>query len=183
MIFTRMQACQILNLPINATDAQIKTAYKELVKLYHPDSGKTSNVDYYNAVVEAYEFLCAPQNKPYVINTNPTNPQETSLYQYAINKGNYAKRPSAPSRTVYQKSSASDYEAFEKKIKKQKQQKAAAFEKMTHEYSKQIEKQEADYKKAMDAINAIRTARAIEAMILAQSTKEPGPNEKPDSSK
>ena len=179
MIFTRMQACQILNLPMNATDAQIKTAYKELVKLYHPDSGKTSNVDYYNAVVEAYEFLCAPQNKPYVINTN--NAQETSLYQYVLNKGNQVKRPSTPSRTVYQKSSASDYEAFEKKIKKQKQQKAAAFEKMTHEYSKQIEKQEADYKKAMDAINAIRTARAIEAMILANNSKGADSNSKPDS--
>ena len=39
------------------TEEQIKTAYKRLVKQYHPDTGNTANVEYYHRIVEAYEYL------------------------------------------------------------------------------------------------------------------------------
>lgn len=44
---------EILGIPENATEDQIKTAYREKVKIHHPDAG--GNVNEFHAVQAAYE--------------------------------------------------------------------------------------------------------------------------------
>lgn len=161
MINTRIQACHVLGVPANATETEIKAAYKALVKICHPDSGLVSNSSRYCEIVEAYNFLCSDKiGAPH--------------FESVKVMGSNHSSPIGP-RVV---STAKDYAKFEKKMQKQKQEKAAAFEQMTREYSKQIEKQEADYKRAMAAIDAIRAARAIESMIWANGLEK---GERPDS--
>ena len=58
MINSRKEACDILGINVNSTMADIKSAYKNLVKKYHPDSGNTENVSTYYLVTEAYGYLC-----------------------------------------------------------------------------------------------------------------------------
>lgn len=53
----RRQACAILGVSEFATEEEIKTAYRALVKQYHPDTGNTQNTQYYQNVVQAYEYL------------------------------------------------------------------------------------------------------------------------------
>ncbi len=49
---------RVLNLTHDASDAQIKTAYRNLAKLYHPDKSGTSNTrGKFIEVNEAYEIL------------------------------------------------------------------------------------------------------------------------------
>lgn len=57
-IHSRMEACLILGLPISATDTQIKTAFKELSKQYHPDAQPDARLHWqYYDMVEAYRYL------------------------------------------------------------------------------------------------------------------------------
>ena len=57
-IHSRMEACLILGLPISATDTQIKTAFKELSKQYHPDAQPDVRLHWqYYDMVEAYRYL------------------------------------------------------------------------------------------------------------------------------
>lgn len=148
MIKTKSDACRVLGVRLSANESEIKTAYKALVKLYHPDSGLVSQTEKYNEVVEAYNFLRngeAVQVKP--------APVRSSVFR--------------------QTSTAKDYAKFERQIKKQKQEKAKAFEQKAKEYTKELERQEEQYKKAMEAIEAIRIARAIESMVWANGLEIP----------
>lgn len=46
-----------LGVPEGATAAEIKSAYRRLVKQFHPDSGASSDVDRFRKIQEAYETL------------------------------------------------------------------------------------------------------------------------------
>lgn len=169
MIRTRAEAYRILGLNPNATGEQIKIAYKEMVKKYHPDVTGNDDSTVYNLVVEAYEFLTGNT----VANGNRIVENRTPRVTPTgnVNGGSQFRKTA----------SKSDYAAFQKKIKRQQKQKAVEFEQKQKEYSEKIKKQDADYKRAMDAIEAIRAARAIEAMVWANGlgkekghdTKEP----------
>jgi curved DNA-binding protein CbpA len=63
---TRKEACFYLGVSENATMEQIKRAYKDKVKLYHPDVNPNS-YDYYIKIQNAYDFLLT---HPYNIITN-----------------------------------------------------------------------------------------------------------------
>ena len=52
----RRQACAILGVAENASEEEVKAAYKALVKIYHPDTGN-GNAEYYNNIVQAYDYL------------------------------------------------------------------------------------------------------------------------------
>lgn len=53
------KAFETLNLPANATPADVKAAYKELVKKHHPDAngGDRGSEDRFRAVIQAYQLL------------------------------------------------------------------------------------------------------------------------------
>ena len=68
--------------------------------------------------------------------------------------------------------------AFQKKAQKAKNKKAEEFEQKQKDFSAKIKKQEADYKRAMEAIDAIRVARAIESMVWANGLGKKNLNDK-----
>lgn len=174
MIKNRAEACMKMGLSIAATEADIRSAFKTLVKIYHPDSADGGDAAKYNEIVEAYEYLC------------PKSGTKSAAKQGNQQRPSYSKvvggnlRRSTPTGGVNggkqfrNTASRSDYESFQKKMKKQQEQKKADFEKKTKEYSAKIAKQEADYKRAMNAIDAIRIARAIEGMVWANGLEKDG---------
>ena len=149
MIRTRQEALMALGLGITATESQIKLAYKDLVKKCHPDVTGNQDASAYNRIVEAYNFLI----------------KDTSGQVLTHSKvlGKTTKRTTA---------SNADYTAFQKKAAKQKKQRKEAFEQKQKEFTAQYEKQESDYKRAMDAIDAIRVARAIQSMVWANGMEK-----------
>lgn len=63
-ILSRQEACSYLRVKENATDEEIKKAYRLLVKQYHPDANtQVDTREIYMKIHEAYEYLLA---HPYV---------------------------------------------------------------------------------------------------------------------
>ncbi len=147
MIRTRQEACSALGLSAAASDTQIKAAYKDLVKKCHPDVTGVNDSSLYNRITEAYQFLMTEKNG--------------KVLTHSRVMGSTSRKNTA---------SKAEYAAFQKKAARQKERKAKEFEEKQKELSAMYEKQEADYKRAMAAIDAIRAARAIEAMIRANDT-------------
>ena len=84
MIISYQEACAILGIHAGASIQEVKNAYKAQVKLYHPDAGSTADVQRYQSVVEAYEFLTAPY---YVAGRDGgvhLPPHRVTLYQYLL---------------------------------------------------------------------------------------------------
>lgn len=148
---SREEACMVLGLPVTADEGQIKKAYKELSKRYHPDAQPNQELHWqYYDIVEAYQYLMG-------------TPQVTSMPMYqAVPKaprvlGNDGK---SQSWTNQRRESEAAYAKWEKTKKQRKKEKEAALK----ERQKEIQQQR-QYDEAMEQINAIRTARAIEAIL------------------
>lgn len=56
-IKTRTEALAVLGLSYDASDEMIKTAYRNLAKLYHPDTTTADLAWQYADIAEAYDFL------------------------------------------------------------------------------------------------------------------------------
>jgi len=149
MIKTRQEALTALGLGSGASQAQIKMAFKDLVKKCHPDSTGSNDAEAYNRIVEAYNFLC--------------NEDSGKVLVHSRVMGNTSKRTTA---------SNADYAAFQKKAKRAKERRKEEFEQKQKDFSAMYEKQEADYKRAMEAIDNIRVARAIQSMIWANGMEK-----------
>lgn len=61
-ILERQQALNILGLPANATQQQIKRRYRSLAKKHHPDRG--GDQQQMMRIIAAYELLMKDQPKP-----------------------------------------------------------------------------------------------------------------------
>lgn len=125
-----------------AGDTEIKRAYKNLVKIYHPDVSFSRDTERYTRVVEAYEYLCA----------NPFMQQTTGTKVFGNTNSSF-----------YRKSDS--YADFEKKYQKQKAQSKVEFEEKLVNHQKQMEREKEQYDKAMDTINSIRLAEAIKVIL------------------
>ena len=150
-IRSRKEACMVLGLPATASEEQIKRAYKELSKRYHPDAqpNKELHWQYYD-IVEAYRYLTASPG-PEPDSAYPSVPKAPRVL------GNDGSGQSWTSR---RKESEAAYAQWEKTQKQRKKEKEATLK----ERQKEI-KQQRQYDEAMEQINAIRTARAIEAIL------------------
>lgn len=149
-IHSRMEACQILGLSVNASDDDIKHAYKELSKRYHPDAQPDERLHWqYYDIVAAYQYL-----------TNQVVMQQP-VYA-ATPRANRVLGADAHANTWASQRKGSDeaYAKWEKKQKQRKREKDALLE----EKQKEIRRQR-EYENAMKQIDAIRTARAIEALL------------------
>ncbi len=133
------QACSILGIHQYATDSEIKTAYRRLVKFYHPDNGGGGgNVMSYNLVCEAYEYLMAQPRR---------QPQTRKIFGSTQGSNYYTSRR--------------EREVFERNYLKQKEEE----EKKKQKVMARERKQKEEYEKAMEAIQAIRVAEALKFMI------------------
>ncbi|HAQ52552.1 MAG TPA: hypothetical protein DCR12_07310 [Lachnospiraceae bacterium] len=147
-ITTRIEALKKLGLPVGASSSDIKNAYKELSKKYHPD-----------VVGEEYSYLFVEINEAYsFLNNNPVPARkvlggdEKAMMRYQTQRNNrdMAKR-------------------YEFKDKKRKKEKEAALEKAAKEArqrrkEEQARKLEAE-KEAKRQIKAMEMAIVISRML------------------
>ncbi|MDD6194648.1 MAG: DnaJ domain-containing protein [Lachnospiraceae bacterium] len=150
-IRSREEACMVLGLPATADEHQIKCAYKELSKKYHPDAQPNAELHWqYYDIVEAYRYLMTSASSLAGAGYQPVPKGPRIL-------GNEGK---SQSWTNQRKESEEAYTKWEKARKQRKKEKEAALKERQQEI-----KQQRQYDEAMEQINAIRTARAIEAIL------------------
>jgi len=58
-----MDPYETLGVSKDATDAEIKKAYRRLVKDFHPDSGNPGDVERFRLIQAAYEMLSTPEGR------------------------------------------------------------------------------------------------------------------------
>lgn len=85
---TRREACYFLGVGENASEEQIKRAYRYKAKLYHPDANPDSDTkEYYIKVQDAYEYLMnnprtiKPSEPPSAVNVQAPR-YNTGSWQY-----------------------------------------------------------------------------------------------------
>ncbi len=142
----RYMACRILGVSEWASLEEIKKAYKNLAKRYHPDVTGSGDEDHYKAIVEAYDYLCK----------HPVSQEQRSRPLGKI----------LGTETGYYKDSS--YKTFEKRYQKQKEKRREELERRTKALHDKVEKekrQKEQYDKAMEAIYAIRAANLIKSLI------------------
>ena len=56
-------AYQVLGVPPQATTAEVKTAYRRLAKLHHPDQGGAGANEHFLEIHAAYQILLDPERR------------------------------------------------------------------------------------------------------------------------
>lgn len=151
-IHSRIEACRVLGLPYTADEIQVKRAFKELSKRYHPDVQQNSELQaqYYD-MMEAYQYLL--QKEEYA--DADRKMERTAPRVFGTQKGEN-------SWVSARKESQAAYQKWEKRKRMREEEKKEAFLRREEEMRSANE-----YETAMEQINAIRTARAIEALLAA----------------
>lgn len=86
---TRREACYFLGIREDASEEQIKRAYRYKAKLYHPDANPTMDTkEYYIKVQKAYECLMSSQNS-----TPPLNASASAAANPSMNANMYYGNP------------------------------------------------------------------------------------------
>ncbi|MCD8039490.1 MAG: DnaJ domain-containing protein [Lachnospiraceae bacterium] len=184
---TRKEACYFLGVRENASDEQIKRAYRYKAKLYHPDANPTEDTrEYYIKAQKAYEYLIS---HPYVTKDSenaPAGNTASASYRQPVPGGAYfyqtpLQRPakifatSAATRESYkkQKEMASEREKIEKWDKDYKDTKRRKRQMQMYgkEYMDEADLgQKSEEEKILDKIRAIWIAENIKRQI--QQDKE-----------
>ena len=87
MITTRADALRIMGLPIGASSLDIKNAYKELSKKYHPDVVGEEYSQMFAQINEAYDFLM----KNPAVSRKVLGNDEKAMRRYANQRSNRDK--------------------------------------------------------------------------------------------
>lgn len=154
-INSRMDACLVLGVKPDATEDEIKSAYKNLVKQYHPDAQKDQRLhwQYYDAV-EAYEYLLS---HPIIIEEkndayNMEGPRPNRII------GNASGTTIRYGSSRYeQEREVANWEKRRKKEKKEELKRRQDEMRQKEEAEKRrAQESEQEYRNAMKMINAIR---------------------------
>ena len=175
-IDSRYSALQVLGLQPNADEESIKSAYKKLVKMYHPDSQEDGRLHWqYYDIVEAYEYL---QMHP--IEMSETGGNGVNISQSETPNSAPVIKSARPAKVFGGSSGPISYghdryaqeREFANWSKRQKQEKKERIKQREMELQQKERqklerdaKAEAAYEEAMRKINIIRTARAIENLM------------------
>lgn len=86
---TRREACYFLGVREDASEEQIKRAYRYKAKLYHPDANPDMDTkEYYIKVQKAYEYLMSNPDS-----TSPLNASAYTAADPAVNANRYYNSP------------------------------------------------------------------------------------------
>lgn len=168
---SRYEALAILDLAEPADFEAVKVAYREMVKRYHPDENPNENTRaQYDSVQEAYAFLEAhplPEQKA----TYQSHPYTTTRVYGSAGGMRYAEsaasRQQERERMVSRERKKKRAEQEKRREKAAKAARKAAYEQDEARHKQEMEAREKEFEDAMKKINAIRAARAFEAILDA----------------
>lgn len=192
-IRTRHEALSVLGLTETASPEDIKTAYRSLIKLFHPDEHPDSSYDErYYLVTEAYEFLASGAVSQ-AVEMHPKgdeSPKGSGTYaghpQYSRTSRFTNVRPAGSGPVIFGESSAlndaakrrREYQSkvqkenrLEKNRQKAKEERLRKLEEEGHRIKQEELRREDLYKQAMAKIEAIQAAMAIEAALAVYKEK------------
>lgn len=142
---TRQEACNRLGVPVYASQSEIKAAFKQKSKEFHPDNNdRPGAVECYRSIQEAYEAL---RNMPEVILVGGDNMPKVSADEAKRGRSSDITEK----RIMREKMEKRDENA--RRVKKEAEIKA---KKELFERRKELE-----YRKAMDDINLVLLAEQI----------------------
>ena len=147
-IATRIEALQVLGLPVNASMADIKNAYKTLSKRYHPDVVGDNSTDMFARINEAYDFLIHNRVTSHKVLGN----DDGAMTRYANRRSN---------RDIVRKREFSEKQRKKEKEEALKQASIEARRKMEEEKRKKREAEE----EAQRQIKAMEMAIVISKML------------------
>ena len=186
MIRDYEMACKVLGVTFGATEAEIKSAYRELAKRLHPDNHpqQTERIrEAYRLVVEAYDYIekhPAPVNKR--VNTAEQKAPEQNASKQKVSKQKVSEQsvtaqnyttmsPQAPKvmgSPVGKRTGGSDRDRerkqFEEKARQERESRKEKLQEELQERKAQLD-QEKKEKAILNEIRAIRLAAAIRAML------------------
>ena len=172
---TRKEACYFLGIRENASDEQIKRAYRYKAKLYHPAANPSGDTkEYYIRLQKAYEYLL---NNPYVPTGGGVAPntvgamqnQQTApngMYFYQMPQQQrpakiFATSDATRSSYIRQKEMANEHQKIEKWDKDYRESKRRKQQmQMYHDPPKKSKEEE-----VLDKIRAIWIAENIKRQI------------------
>ena len=173
-INSRMDACMVLGVKPDATEGEIKSAYKNLVKQYHPDSQKDQRLhwQYYDAV-EAYEYLL---DHPIIIDKQNDVYRKEKLYDYSnVEETKNYGGGTRPNRIIGNASGttirygSSRYEQEREVANWEQRRKKEKKEELKRRQDEMKQKDEAEKRRAQESEqeyrNAMRMINIIRAMI------------------
>ncbi|MBQ1547702.1 MAG: DnaJ domain-containing protein [Lachnospiraceae bacterium] len=152
---TRREALEALLLPPSADEEEVKTAYRELLKKYHPDQNPGVDTrEEYDRVVSAYSYLAAHPALPVgkiIGNASPGRSNAVRQQEIQLQR-----------RREYR---AKQKERELAREKEEKRKRKEAHDEAERRFWEEAKRKEEEYNDAMEKIAAIRTARAIEAAL------------------
>ncbi len=161
-IRNRKEALAILDLDENAGEDAIKTAYREMVRRYHPDENpETDTRPFYDNVQKAYAFL----------QTHPAPPPMKVYGNQTMLETEAERRRERMLQTERERRKAIREKQKEKE-KVAKKSRRLAYEREEEEYERQAAEREKEYSEAMRQIKALRATRVLEAMIAQDGETE-----------
>lgn len=77
---------KILGISKDATDEEIKSAFRVKAKMYHPDTGINDETDYFRLVKDAYDTLSVPEKRKKYDESGYVNPSNIDLNNLALER-------------------------------------------------------------------------------------------------
>lgn len=149
MITTRVDALRIMGLPAGASSPDIKNAYKELSKKYHPDVVGEEYSSMFAQINEAYDFLM----KNPVVSRKVLGNDEKAMQRFANQRSNRDKA-----------------KRYEFKDRMRKKEKEARLEQAAKEARRKLEEEKELKLKAKE--EAARQVKAMEMAIIISKMME-----------
>lgn len=142
---TRIEACERLGVPVSASLSEIKAAFKQKSKEFHPDNNnRPGAVECYRSIQEAYEAL---RSMPEVIIVGGDNMPRVSRDEVKSGRSSNITEK----RIMRERMEKRDADVRRKKKEAEEQAKKELFER----------RKELEYRKAMDDINLVLLAEQI----------------------
>ena len=181
MIRDYEMACKVLGVNSGATEAEIKSAYRELAKRLHPDNHpqQTERIrEAYRLVVEAYDYIEKhPAPVYHRVNTAEQkapeqNASKQKVSEQSVTAKNYTTMspqiPKVMGSPVGKRTGGADRDRerkqFEEKARQERESRKEKLQEELQERKAQLD-QEKKEKAILNEIRAIRLAAAIRAML------------------
>lgn len=178
---SRKEACWLLGVREDASDEQIKKAYRYKAKLYHPDANPGSNtMEHYLKIQKAYEYLMNTHTSAAPVNMAVNNPYDMRNQSYQNPPNQRPAKIFGSSATVKanykrQKEKEKEVEKLQKWDKEYKNNKK--YQQQSRMYGKAYADrmsmpQKTKEEEALEKIRAIWLAETIKRQIAADKEQK-----------